>query len=123
MRFKWAKLLMNLANALEAACGQIDQRTGLAAAARAEGREVMEAAGIDRARSAEETARRGDLVKILPIDGATRSGGSTWQSIARGPAIGRPSCREKSVSVRVDTGGRRINTQNKKYKDQRKQKQ
>src|SRR3546814_15540912 len=63
---------------------QIDQRTGLAAAARAEGREVMEAAGIDRARSAEETARRGDLVKILPIDGATRSGGSTWQSIARG---------------------------------------
>src|SRR3546814_6894315 len=75
MRFKWAKLLMNLANALEAACGQIDQRSGLAAAARAEGREVMEAAGIDRARSAEETARRGALVKILPIDGATRSGG------------------------------------------------
>src|SRR3546814_16963716 len=94
MRFKGAKLLMNLANALEAACGQIDQRTGLAAAARAEGREVMEAAGIDRARSAEETARRGDLVTILPIAGATRPGGSTWQSIARGPgrvAVDQPN--------------------------------
>src|SRR3546814_15637394 len=84
MRFKWAKLLMNLANALEAACGQIDQRTGLAAAARAEGPAVMEDAGIDRARSAEEAARRVELVQILPNDGATRSGGPPWQRLARG---------------------------------------
>src|SRR3546814_14408658 len=40
MRFKWAQLLMNLANALEQASGPIDQRPGLAAAARAAGREV-----------------------------------------------------------------------------------
>jgi 2-dehydropantoate 2-reductase len=88
MRFKWTKLLMNLANALEAACGPLrrDHELGLElyAAARAEGEAVLAAAGIDRATDEEDRARRGDLVRMRPIDGERRGGGSSWQSLARG---------------------------------------
>jgi 2-dehydropantoate 2-reductase len=84
MRFKWSKLLMNLGNALEAACGPIDRGSRIYLAARAEGRAAIAAAGIDRASSEEDRARRGDLVSIQPIAGAPRGGGSSWQSLARG---------------------------------------
>ena len=84
MRFKWSKLLMNLGNALEAACGPIDRGSRIYRAARAEGRAVIAAAGIDCASSEEDRARRGDLVSILPVGGAPRGGGSSWQSLARG---------------------------------------
>jgi 2-dehydropantoate 2-reductase len=84
MRFKWSKLLMNLGNALEAACGPIDRGSRIYRAARAEGRSVIAAAGIDCASSEEDRARRGDLVSIQPIAGAPRGGGSSWQSLARG---------------------------------------
>lgn len=84
MRFKWSKLLMNLGNALEAACGTIQPDSRLYRAARDEGRAVIVAAGIDHATSEEDRARRGDLLSIRPIAGATRGGGSSWQSLARG---------------------------------------
>ena len=84
MRFKWSKLLMNLGNALEAACGTIAPDSALYRAARAEARAAMAAAGIDCASSAEDKARRGDLIRIRPIAGEPRSGGSSWQSLARG---------------------------------------
>jgi 2-dehydropantoate 2-reductase len=88
MRFKWTKLLMNLANALEAACGPLrrDDALGLElyTAARAEGDAVFAAAGIDRASDEEDRARRGDLVRMRPINGERRGGGSSWQSLARG---------------------------------------
>jgi 2-dehydropantoate 2-reductase len=44
----------------------------------------MAAAGIDCASSAEDKARRGDLIRIRPIAGEPRAGGSSWQSLARG---------------------------------------
>lgn len=84
MRFKWSKLMMNLANALEAACGPAARTSALNDAARAEGRAVLAAAGIDAASDEEELARRGDIITIHPIDGERRGGGSTWQSLARG---------------------------------------
>lgn len=84
MRFKWSKLLMNLGNALEAACGPIGRGSDLYAAARNEGRAVLEAAGIDVASDEEDAARRGDLLSMRPIAGERRGGGSSWQSLARG---------------------------------------
>ena len=84
MRFKWSKLLMNLGNALEAACGTIQPGSELYRAARAEGRAAIAAAGIDCATKEEDRERRGDLISIQPVAGATRGGGSSWQSLARG---------------------------------------
>lgn len=84
MRFKWSKLLMNLANALEAAVGSVRDGLDLYLAARAEGRAVLDVAGIDVATDDEEAERRGSLVSMRPINGEKRGGGSTWQSLARG---------------------------------------
>jgi 2-dehydropantoate 2-reductase len=84
MRFKWSKLMMNLGNALEAACGPMGRAGALNDAARAEGRAALAAAGVDAASDEEELARRGDLISMHPIDGERRGGGSTWQSLARG---------------------------------------
>jgi 2-dehydropantoate 2-reductase len=84
MRFKWAKLLMNLGNALEAAVGPIGRTSDLFAAARAEAEAAIAAAGIDCASASEEAERRGDLISLRPIEGKRRGGGSSWQSLARG---------------------------------------
>lgn len=84
MRRKYAKLLMNLGNALDAACGGASRRSPLLAMARDEARACFAAAGIDVASEEEDRRRRGDLVQVKPIGGKPRGGGSTWQSLARG---------------------------------------
>ena len=84
MRRKYAKLLMNLGNALEAACGAAARGSDLGARARREALACYAAAGIDCATSEEDAARRGDLVSIAEVAGAPRGGGSSWQSLARG---------------------------------------
>ncbi|MEV6210932.1 2-dehydropantoate 2-reductase N-terminal domain-containing protein [Kitasatospora sp. NPDC051914] len=86
MRWKYAKLLGNLNNALEAVGGPIDGGLRLALAERtsAEGRAVLEAAGIGHAGAEEQRAAGRDRVVLLPIDGEERGGGSSWQSLARG---------------------------------------
>lgn len=84
MRFKWSKLLMNLGNAIEAAVGTLGRDSELYQRARAEGEAVLAAAGIDFASLEEDLARRGDLLRMRPIDGERRGGGSSWQSLARG---------------------------------------
>jgi 2-dehydropantoate 2-reductase len=86
MRWKYSKLLSNLGNAIEALCGRggEDDRADLARRARAEGTAVLDAAGIGYASRAEEAAARGDHVQIRPVNGSARSGGSSWQSLARG---------------------------------------
>jgi len=84
MRFKWAKLLMNLGNAIEAACGAAGRASELYRSARDEGRRVLEVAGIDVASEEEDAARRGNLLSMRPIAGERRGGGSSWQSLARG---------------------------------------
>jgi 2-dehydropantoate 2-reductase len=87
MRFKWSKLLLNLGNALEAACGTDGYASPLYEAARVEGRTVIEVAGIDAASDEEDRERRGDLISMRRIAGQRRGGGSTWQSLARGSGV------------------------------------
>ncbi|HVJ96041.1 MAG TPA: 2-dehydropantoate 2-reductase N-terminal domain-containing protein [Acidimicrobiia bacterium] len=85
MRWKYNKLLMNLANAAEAVCGPDDPDTPeLARRARREGVAVLEAAGIAFASRDEDAERRGTLLTPRPINGQTRGGGSSWQSLQRG---------------------------------------
>jgi 2-dehydropantoate 2-reductase len=45
---------------------------------------VLTAAGIDFASDEEDRHRRGDILRMRPIDGKRRMGGSSWQSLARG---------------------------------------
>lgn len=90
MRWKYAKLLRNLGNAIEALCGHdlsdddlrltaaIDQRL------RDEAEACFAAAGIEWTSDDEWFARRKDQVQWTPVEGRDRAGGSSWQSLARG---------------------------------------
>jgi 2-dehydropantoate 2-reductase len=82
MRWKYAKLLMNLGNAIEAVCGIVEQ-SELHERAIAEGKAVLHAAGIAYASADEEQARRGDVLRRRPHDDPQLSGGSAWQSLMR----------------------------------------
>jgi 2-dehydropantoate 2-reductase len=83
MRWKRAKLLSNLGNGAEALCGPAARTSELDGRARAEARACFAAAGLSCASESEVVARRVGFV-VKPIEGAARSGGSTWQSLARG---------------------------------------
>ena len=83
-RWKHAKLLMNLGNAAQAAFADAGELSTLA---RREGRDVLQAAGIDVATADEDRDRRGDTISQGEIDGRARGGGSTWQSLARGSGV------------------------------------
>ncbi|HVX23116.1 MAG TPA: 2-dehydropantoate 2-reductase [Acidimicrobiales bacterium] len=80
MRWKYRKLLLNLANAVDALAGPEGLGGELAQMAVVEGEAVLAAAGVDAASAAEDLDRRGDR---LPLANGW-SGGSSWQSIARG---------------------------------------
>jgi 2-dehydropantoate 2-reductase len=83
MAVKYAKLLGNLANALDAAVDRSAMRSELAKAARREGRACFEAAGIrclDQASFAERVAP----VHIIELEGVAQRGSSSWQSLVKG---------------------------------------
>jgi 2-dehydropantoate 2-reductase len=84
MRWKYAKLLINLGNAIQAVCGQADGHSEAVQRVRAEGAAALRAAGIDHASTAEDRERRGDILRIQPVAGDSRGGGSSWQSLERG---------------------------------------
>jgi 2-dehydropantoate 2-reductase len=86
MRWKYGKLLANLSNAIEAVCGRDAwlHATDLRHRVTAEGRAVLDAAGIPYTSNKESAELRADRVQILPVNGAERSGGSSWQSLTRG---------------------------------------
>jgi 2-dehydropantoate 2-reductase len=84
MRWKYRKLIMNLANAVEALSGRDGRGGTVARAAQKEGETVLRAAGIAVASVEEDRERRGDLVQIGTTTSVPRSGGSSWQSLARG---------------------------------------
>jgi 2-dehydropantoate 2-reductase len=84
MRWKYAKLLNNLGNALDAACGMEARGSDLYHRAREEGRKCFRAAGIAWASSSEDTERRKALPAMRPAGGVTHQGSSSWQSLARG---------------------------------------
>ncbi|WP_405913644.1 ketopantoate reductase family protein [Streptomyces sp. NBC_00963] len=91
MRWKYGKLLSNLVNSLQAACGihGTDPAADAIMAellqqAEAEGRAVYAAAGIEAASAEEQQRVRGDKITQLPAEGRPRGGGSSWQSLSRG---------------------------------------
>jgi 2-dehydropantoate 2-reductase len=84
MRWKYGKLLMNLGNALEAACGPSARASDLAGRARDEGVAALRMAGIPFVDTDEDNERRGDLLRMSRINGEKRGGGSTRQSLKRG---------------------------------------
>ncbi|MFC4498210.1 MULTISPECIES: ketopantoate reductase family protein [Streptomyces] len=85
-RWQYAKLLSNLGNALEAVSGLggDPQAEALFRRVRAEGEAVLDAAGIPYTGAEEQRAVRGDKVTLVPLDGVTHGGGSSWQSLSRG---------------------------------------
>jgi 2-dehydropantoate 2-reductase len=85
MRWKYNKLLSNLNNAFVAACGPEARAPEFVAAVRAEALACYAAAGIDCASEEENQQRRRDSgMRFGAIEGASRDGGSSWQSLARG---------------------------------------
>ena len=82
MRWKYGKLLRNLANGIDALCGRQDV-DDLVRAVQDEGRSVLTSAGIDFVGDAEDAAARADLVGIRDVPGVGRGGSSSWQSLAR----------------------------------------
>ncbi|MEU1850396.1 2-dehydropantoate 2-reductase N-terminal domain-containing protein [Streptomyces sp. NPDC019990] len=85
MRWKYGKLLGNLANVVEAVCGSASDGTAreLVARAQAEGAAVLDAVGIPYASGPEITELRSGTVDPQPIPGEPARS-SSWQSLARG---------------------------------------
>ena len=84
MRFKYTKLLMNLNNSLVALCEPGNTAKDISQMMTQEAIACYEAAGIDFVANEAFAARRGDHIKVAPVDGKKRMGGSSWQSIFRG---------------------------------------
>ncbi|MFG3587700.1 ketopantoate reductase family protein [Streptomyces sp. NPDC047990] len=84
-RWQYAKLLGNLANAVEAVSGPVggQESLELVGRVRAEGEAVLAAAGIAYAGEEEQRRARGDRIRLQPLDGSPRRGGSSWQSLDR----------------------------------------
>ena len=83
VRWKAAKLLLNLANAVDAVCGLEGAGGELFVRAQEEGRRCLAAAGIDHVSEEQDAERRGDLIQLRRIDGQRRVGSSGRQSLAR----------------------------------------
>ncbi len=84
---KYGKLLVNLGNVPDAACGFIGRRHPLTALAGEEGKRAYEAAGIRSEQPAERVAayvERMATMRFAIPDGDTFLGGSTWQGLAKG---------------------------------------
>jgi 2-dehydropantoate 2-reductase len=84
MRWKYRKLIMNLANAVEALCGPQGRFSPLAKEAQREGAVAMAAAEIAVASVEEDRERRADHLQLRTTTSGDWSGGSSWQSLARG---------------------------------------
>ncbi|MEZ5559235.1 MAG: 2-dehydropantoate 2-reductase N-terminal domain-containing protein [Pseudomonadales bacterium] len=84
MRKKYAKLLMNINNALQAATELGDATREISRLLRDEALACYAAAGIDCAAAEEVRARNAPGYRVVDLPGRPRGGGSSWQSIARG---------------------------------------
>ena len=84
MRWKYAKLLTNLVNTAQALLGDQPEAATIARAARREAVSCYSKLGIDHASLEEMRERQEQAYRMGDIPGLPRSGGSTWQSLARG---------------------------------------
>jgi 2-dehydropantoate 2-reductase len=85
MRLKYAKLLVNLGNAVGALCTPGARSDELVARARDEGQAALQAAGIEfAAEEVDDVRGRWEQMQVQGIDGQERAGSSSWQSLARG---------------------------------------
>jgi 2-dehydropantoate 2-reductase len=84
MRQKYAKLLLNLNNILQAALQDYDNGDELRRQIRAEALACYAAAGIDCASREEVQDRQKGVYRMAPVPGFERTAGSSWQSLKRG---------------------------------------
>ncbi len=85
MRFKHAKLIANLGNAVQAICGPDAAAEELLELVQEEGRAVLRAAEIEfDAEDVADVRGRWQRWQVGQIEGRPRAGGSTWQSVVRG---------------------------------------
>jgi 2-dehydropantoate 2-reductase len=85
LRWKYNKLLNNLANGLQAILGVGEDFGDLVSRLRVEAELVFRESGIEWASSIEEAEWRGDNFSIRHVPGTPEAlGGSTWQSVTRG---------------------------------------
>lgn len=89
MRWKYAKLLQNLGNALQALAGldnsvQDAARKDIVSQMIHEALACYKAAGIECADRDEVASRRKNTLEMEDVEGFERGGGSSWQSLLRG---------------------------------------
>lgn len=84
MRWKYGKLIGNLGNALQAACGLEADTRDIFLRLREEALACYEVAGIDCTSGEEMLARREGVLSFETVRGQQRGGSSSWQSLARG---------------------------------------
>ena len=87
MTKKYGKLLINLGNAADAACGMAGRGARVVATAIEEGKQVFRAAGIRWEQASEDAERYKSRAATMRFDipaGYTFLGGSTWQSLMKG---------------------------------------
>ena len=85
MRFKYAKLINNVLNAVDAIVEPGPGSEDLIRVAQEEGRSALRAAGIEFvAEDVNEVQARWQRLNVQPIAGRPRAGSSTRQSLARG---------------------------------------
>ena len=87
MTKKYGKLLVNLGNAADAACGMAGRGARVVASAIDEGKLAFRAAGIRWEQASEDVERYKSRAATMQFDipvGDTFIGGSTWQSLMKG---------------------------------------
>jgi 2-dehydropantoate 2-reductase len=88
MRFKHAKLLANLGNAVDAICEPGSAADEVTKLAREEGGAALVAGGIEFvAEEVNDVQARWARLDVQPIEGRPRAGSSTRQSVTRGQAV------------------------------------
>jgi 2-dehydropantoate 2-reductase len=82
-RWKYAKFLRNVPNAVDALFGRDRGAPEVQRRALAEAVAVLDAAGIDYVGDEIYERRFNRLITLRPVAGSSRAGGSSWQSLAR----------------------------------------
>lgn len=83
VRWRRAKLIMNISTAINAMCGPDRTDRELDGRAVEEARRCLAAAGLGLPTPEEQDERWGGKLTMRPIEGRPRGAGSSWQSLAR----------------------------------------